>query len=673
MFKRCTALIVTMLWLASAIPAVAADPGTVSGAAPPKAKVSANASTNSLTEFRSIVGKVVLSEDACGTNTPDCTVDIVKPSATAKVREAHLFCTTIPDGYLPRDGDVTINTVAVAWDEVLRYEYPGGFVAYNARDDVTATVKPVADLALPGLVSFTIAEGPTLEYDGCALKVIWDDPTQPADNSILIFWGHQESGGDTFVINFAPLTASSMTLPLEFSLGISFGFQPSDPSQFSQVDVNGTRLTTSAGGQDDGDDGNGSLITLGGTGDTPVNPPPMAPPVTPSNPDDELYDLRPFVSTGDTSMTIFTTNPSNDDNIFLANLFLRNVTVVPPPPPGPAHLTLEPKTATNVVGTRHCVTATVTDANGHPLPLVAVDFSVSGANTAAGASVTDANGQAQFCYIGTFVGDDTITATAVGGTNPSDTAAKTWTHGRPATVEVTPRTATNTVGDEHCVTATVRDEFGNLVPNVEVFFTVPTSPATGADPASGHATTDSNGQARFCWTAVLPGEDIVRAVADANGNGRPDAGEPEGQATKTWILPASTEFCDVKVTEGGWIIARNGDRANFGGNAKVLQGGTLQGQEEYQDKGPAVVMNLHSTKILALTCTPDLKHATIWGEATINGTGMPPTGLNPWTFRIDVTDMGSGGSNDSYGIIVNNGYASGQQDLKGGNVTIHKT
>jgi hypothetical protein len=172
----------------------------------------------------------------------------------------------------------------------------------------------------------------------------------------------------------------------------------------------------------------------------------------------------------------------------------------------------------------------------------------------------------------------------------------------------------------------------------------------------------------------LPGTDTVIAAVDSNGDGNFDPTDhPSGTATKIWVLPASTAFCEVKVTEGGWIYARNGDRANFGGNAKVLESDDVQGQEEYQDKGPAVQMNLHSTKILALTCTADRQHATIWGEATINGTGMPPTGLNPWIFRIDVTDMGSGGSNDSYGIIVSNGYASGQQPLEGGNVTIHKS
>jgi hypothetical protein len=564
MFKRCAALIVTMLWLATAIPAIAADPGTVSGAAPPKAKVSAIASANSLTQFKSIVGKVVLSEDACGTNTPACTVEILKPSASAKVREADLFCTTIPDGYTPLDGDVTVNTVAVAWDQVVSYTYPGPFTAYNARDDVTATVKPVGDAALPGLVSFTITENPTFEYDGCALKVIWDDPTT-TDNSILIFWGHQETAGDTFVINFAPLTASSLATPLEFSLGISFGFQPGE--QFSQVDVNGIRLTTSAGGQDDGSGENGALITLGGTGDTPGNPPPFAPAVTPSVPDDELYDLRPFVNVGDTSMTIFTVNPSNNDNIFLANLFLPNVTVVPPNPV-PTTLDLNPKTATNPVGTQHCVVATVRDQFGQPMQGVTVQFQVNGSVTTSGSAVTDANGNAKFCY-------------------------------------------------------------------------------TGPD---------------------FPGADTIHAFADTNNNGMQDAGEPFGDATKTWVLPVSTPLCEVKITNGGWIIAANLDRASFGGNARTDGEGSASGNEEYLDHGPTAPMNVKGN-VLAVVCetVPPTNTATIYGEATIDGAGS-------FIYRLRVEDNGEGGKGvDKYWITLDNGYTSGNQTLQGGNVQIHKS
>src|SRR5207247_4580292 len=53
----------------------------------------------------------------------------------------------------------------------------------------------------------------------------------------------------------------------------------------------------------------------------------------------------------------------------------------------------------------------------------------------------------------------------------------------------------------------------------------------------------------------------------------------------------STPGCSVTITNGGWIIADNGDTDSFGGNAKVSSGGSASGQEEYQDHGPVRPVN----------------------------------------------------------------------------------
>jgi Bacterial Ig-like domain (group 1) len=215
------------------------------------------------------------------------------------------------------------------------------------------------------------------------------------------------------------------------------------------------------------------------------------------------------------------------------------------------------------------------------------------------------------------------------------------------------------------VTATVTDAFGNPVPGVTVRFSVPTAVATFASPSSGSDVTDASGEATFCYSASLPGVDAIHAFADTNNDGGQDPGEPFGDATKTWTVPPSTELCEVKITEGGWMVANNGDRASFGGNAKVDADGNVQGQQEYQDHGPAQPRNAHSIELLATTCSDDLTSATIFGTATINGSGE-------YVFRIDVIDMGQPGTSDSYGIMLSDGYASGQKQLQGGNVTIHK-
>ena len=88
-----------------------------------------------------------------------------------------------------------------------------------------------------------------------------------------------------------------------------------------------------------------------------------------------------------------------------------------------ASVALAPKTASNQINTQHCVTATIKDQNGSPLQDIRVDFSVSGANAPTGFAFTNASGEAQFCYTGTNVGNDSIIGT-VGAL--SDTATKTW-------------------------------------------------------------------------------------------------------------------------------------------------------------------------------------------------------------------------------------------------------
>jgi PKD repeat protein len=86
-----------------------------------------------------------------------------------------------------------------------------------------------------------------------------------------------------------------------------------------------------------------------------------------------------------------------------------------------------------------------------------------------------------------------------------------------------PATATNTVGATHTVTATVKDSFGNPVPNLELTFTV-----SGANSASGKATTDDNGVATYSYTGVNEGEDkIVASSLNATTN----------EATAIWEQP----------------------------------------------------------------------------------------------------------------------------------------
>ena len=89
------------------------------------------------------------------------------------------------------------------------------------------------------------------------------------------------------------------------------------------------------------------------------------------------------------------------------------------------NIVLTPPTSTAPVNTSSCVTATVADQFGAPLSGIRVDFTVAGPNARTGFVFTDAAGLAQFCYVGTTAGTDSISGAV--GTVVSNTVSKTWT------------------------------------------------------------------------------------------------------------------------------------------------------------------------------------------------------------------------------------------------------
>ncbi len=328
---------------------------------------------------------------------------------------------------------------------------------------------------------------------------------------------------------------------------------------------------------------------------------------------------------------------------------------------------------TNEVGNPHTVTATVTDFGAQPVSGATARFTVTGKNPTSGSAVTNASGSATFTYTGTVAGLDTINAFADTNDNgaqdagePGAVATKTWTPGPPATLTLTPAAATNVVNFTHCVTAAARDVYGNVVPGATVIFSVGNATATSASPTGASVVTNASGQAQFCFSASLPGTNTIHGFADTNLNGTQDATtvppEPFADAAKTWIVPVSA--CDVTVTVGGAIVASNGDEATFGGTARVT-GATVQGQQTYQDHGPVAARRVSSIELLALVCDSTAGTATIFGTATIDGSGA-------YFFRIDLVDMGELGTSDTYGITLSDGYSSGEQTLHGGNIKIHK-
>ena len=320
------------------------------------------------------------------------------------------------------DGDVKIDGTSVIWN--LQKDYLNSINSYNYLADVTDIVKAKIDAAPAGRVDFIIDE--TGAIDGEILAVIFDDPAKTTDNTVVLFFGAQDVNGDSFNIGLAdPVDLSDPNFGLDFSLGISFGWQGFD--QYSIVDVNGKRLTTSAGSYDDGQEVDGALLTVGGLDDSTANPAdPNALPNGDSRYDDELYSLLPFVANGDTLITVDTSNPSNDDNIFFAALNARSATAI-----SGEGILLSPVNAENPIHTQHTVTAKVQDDNGAAVPGKSVTIMViSGPNAGVtGSGVTDNFGEVALTYTGNVVGTDVIEATFVdstGKTITSNQVTKKW-------------------------------------------------------------------------------------------------------------------------------------------------------------------------------------------------------------------------------------------------------
>lgn len=300
-------------------------------------------------------GKIHVSVDGIGTTSGVGLIQIDKPSATATVRKAiAVMANNGFSGFNPSDGDVSIGGIAV--NGVIT---AGGASAFfnNGWADITGSHGALFNAAPVGISDVSYSEVSTIE--GTTLAIVWDFPESTENETGVFYFGAQETTGDQFTINLLdPVDLGDPGYKLDFGLAISFSAQDqsgnagsnlcgSDSAMNSLVDVNGNRISSSAGNCDDGDPtqlvANSNLFTVGGIGDStanPTDPNAQAPCPLPSFVEDELYTLLPFVNDGDTVIVVDTLNPSNDDNIHFAWLgttgiaFGGDVAFEPPSPCG---------------------------------------------------------------------------------------------------------------------------------------------------------------------------------------------------------------------------------------------------------------------------------------------------------------------------------------------------
>lgn len=274
-------------------------------------------------------GNVGLSIDGVGSNnTPVGSISASIPLG-ATIKAAYLYSAGTPYPWYSNSpitlaqynaSGITLAGNAVTFTELvgssalpLRPDI-GGW--YTARADVTSLVSTLASGG--GFFNWSVQEGTSnFRIDGEVLAIVYEHASLPT-SSVVLLDGGMNTGGETTTVSFAnPLgNVADPGFFADMSLGISFS---TAGSQTSRVDINGTRLTTAAGGYNDGVLTDGGLITVGGIGDSSANPTNA---FSSSEFDDELYSLKPFLNTGDTGFSMYSINPSNDDNIFFMGLHI---------------------------------------------------------------------------------------------------------------------------------------------------------------------------------------------------------------------------------------------------------------------------------------------------------------------------------------------------------------
>ncbi|GCL50178.1 parallel beta-helix repeat precursor [Microcystis aeruginosa NIES-3804] len=280
---------------------------------------------------QNVISNAALSIDGFGSTTNSGFIQANIPTGST-IQRAYLYAASVWSN--PVHG-VTFhgNTLSLGSATILG---PNQNPATTARWDVTSII---ASSFTGGLQDFSILENG--DNDGAVLVVAYSNPSTQGFTSVILD-GELSTGGDTSQFDFAsPYTGGDFLV----SLASSYSRQPS--GQATEIDVttnstNNRRLTSSAGGQDDGEGANGGLITVGGIGDSPNNPGPFDDPFDGPRIDDEYYNLAlgnsansaPFISPGDTFLRLKTVNPSNDDNVF--GMFITSgfkITATPVPEP----------------------------------------------------------------------------------------------------------------------------------------------------------------------------------------------------------------------------------------------------------------------------------------------------------------------------------------------------
>ena len=253
-------------------------------------------------------GKYQIRGDACGTNGVSCPITIEKPTNATTVYKAYIYYSSMAGSNMdPGANAITISGGGLPSQVVpitnLTSSNSGSFWVYTRYEDITALLSPGLNAApAGGTTVYTTAEAAPNTIDGEGIVVIWDNPTVMNTAIHLSLGSRTTATMITDSINTAPI--NTLQPGFAATLGLGFAFSTGTGSQISTVQINGGVLDVNAGGWDDGNQiANGTLITLGGYGDSRTTN------------DDEYYDFASFITNGATQIRydiLMTTNHTSD-------------------------------------------------------------------------------------------------------------------------------------------------------------------------------------------------------------------------------------------------------------------------------------------------------------------------------------------------------------------------
>jgi hypothetical protein len=209
---------------------------------------------------------------------------------------------------------------------------------------------------------------------------------------------------------------------------------------------------------------------------------------------------------------------------------------------------VNPASASRPTGEQHSVAVEAFDAGDTPRADPLVRYFVSGANPVADAALSlGSDGRGSVSWTGSNAGDDVLTIYRDGNGNGRldqgeqlNSASVGWTApqvqprvdppGQPEiSISLAPGDESALTGNTHRLEASVLSAGGPLG-GAALRYRV-----EGQHPSAGQATTGADGKAAISVQGTKPGQDVVTAFVDVNGDAVQGAGEPAAIARIEWL------------------------------------------------------------------------------------------------------------------------------------------